>query len=229
MKTKFISEVKSQAKIVKRVITLVFFFQAISSFTELYSKPVYNTRIYGPEDSVLIDREGNRYPIKKMLDNNIWMTVNLKLNISPSFCYENLDRNCEQYGRLYTWQSAREGCQLLGEGWHLPTNAEWQQLSKYYGEFPNDSVQNRKKAFRVLLSGGGAEFNAVLGGTRRISGEYARVEAHGFYWTDTENDSSTAWFGNFAKGSQSLYIQKDGEKLMAISVRCVRNAGELKK
>jgi len=73
-----------------------------------------------------------------------------------------------------------------------------------------------------MLYGGSSEFNAVLGGARRISGEYARGQAHGFYWTTTEIDGSMASFGNFAKGSQSLYIQKNGEKLMAISVRCVR-------
>ena len=73
-----------------------------------------------------------------------------------------------------------------------------------------------------MLYSGGSEFNAVLGGARRISGEYARGQAHGFYWTTTETGSSMPWFGNFAKGSQSLYIQKDGEKLMAISIRCVR-------
>ena len=190
--------------------------------------PPLKMKIGGPQDSVLVDKEGNRYSLKVFPDNNLWMTANLKLNIPGSFCYENLNGNCEQFGRLYTWQSAQEGCKLLGEGWRLPSENEWHQLRKYYGEFPDDSIQNRKKAYTVLLYGGSSDFNAVLGGARRISGEYARGQAHGFYWTATETGSSMAWFGNFAKGSQSLYIQKDGEKLMAISVRCVRKQESLK-
>jgi uncharacterized protein (TIGR02145 family) len=34
------------------------------------------------------------------------MTTNLKLNIPDSYCYDNADENCEQYGRLYTWKAA---------------------------------------------------------------------------------------------------------------------------
>src|SRR6478735_4484025 len=76
-------------------------------------------------DSLLIDRDGNKYPIKKFYDNSLWMTVNLKLKIPDSYCYENKNENCEQYGRLYTWESAKNGCAVLGDGWRLPTNDEW--------------------------------------------------------------------------------------------------------
>ena len=53
-------------------------------------------------------------------------------------------------------------------------------------------------------------------------GQYARLEAHGFYWTASDNDPSSAPFYNFGKGGQALYRQPQGEKQMAISVRCVR-------
>jgi uncharacterized protein (TIGR02145 family) len=222
MRSKFINKLRSSAKKCRNIIVIIFFLLAINSFNILYSMPRFKMKTGGPQDSVLVDKDGNQYPLKAFPDNNLWITSNLKLNVSGSYCYENLNKNCEQYGRLYTWESAQEGCKMLGTGWRLPNEKEWHQLRKYYGEFPNDSIQNRKKAYTVMLYGGSSEFNAVLGGARRISGEYARGQAHGFYWTATETDSSMAWFGNFAKGSQSLYMQKDGEKLMAISVRCVR-------
>ena len=57
---------------------------------------------------------------------------------------------------------------------------------------------------------------------RSLYGQYDRLEAHGFYWTVSENDSITAPFYNFGKGSQALYRQPQGEKQMAVSVRCVR-------
>ena len=72
------------------------------------------------------------------------------------------------------------------------------------------------------MSGGTSGFNAVLGGNRSIDGQYDRREAHGFYWTVSENDPITAPFYNFGKGSQALYRQPQGEKQMAVSVRCVR-------
>jgi hypothetical protein len=66
-------------------------------------------------------------------------------------------------------------------------------------------------------------FDAVLGGIREPDGKYSRLEAHGVYWTASENDKSTAPFYNFGKGSSALYRQAAGEKQRAISVRCVKD------
>ena len=79
-----------------------------------------------------------------------------------------------------------------------------------------------KPRYTALLSGGTSGFNAVLGGNRELDGQYARLEAHGLYWTASESDPATAPFYNFGKGSQALYRQPQGEKQMAISARCVR-------
>ena len=162
---------------------------------------------YKPNDSLLIDRDGNKYTIKAFSDNSLWMTTNLNLNISGSYCYDKTEENCKRYGRLYTWQAAQTGCRLLGEGWRLPGENEWQRLAEFYGGRAKDSAEVRKKAYQSLLYTGNSQFNALLGGGRAPDGQYARSEAHGFYWTATEHDSSTAWFANFAKGSQSLYHQ----------------------
>ena len=151
------------------------------------------------------------------------MTTNLKVNLPDSYCYDNADENCEKYGRLYSWESAKEGCKTLGNGWHLPTTTEWRQIALLYKDTAQDSSAIRKAAYKELLLGGSSGFNAVLGGGREVEGKYARMEAHGFYWTSTEIDSSSAWNYNFAKGSQALYQQDGGDKKEAYSVRCVKS------
>jgi uncharacterized protein (TIGR02145 family) len=181
-----------------------------------------------PYDTLLMDSDGNRYPVKLLLDGNLWMTANLKLSIPGSFCYANKEEGCQQFGRLYTWEAARQGCTLMGQGWHLPTNDEWRRLAGSYVPVSKDSVESRKTAYQTLLHTGSSQFDAVLGGGRNPDGQYARGEAHGFYWTATETDSSAAWFSNFAKGSQSLYHQNDGEKTRAFSVRCVKSIDRVK-
>ena len=90
------------------------------------------------------------------------------------------------------------------------------------GGASNDSPDKSKAAYTALLSGGTSGFNAVLGGNRSIDGQYERREEHGLYWTVSENDPITAPFYNFGKGSQGLYRQPQGQKQMAVSVRCVR-------
>jgi uncharacterized protein (TIGR02145 family) len=157
---------------------------------------------------------------KRMADGREWMTANLNVNASPSYCYVDAEANCGRYGRLYTWESAQRVCQSLGDGWRLPTDAEWRKMAKSYGGVSDASADKGKAAFTALMNGGTSGFNAVLGGNR-ADGQYARLEAHGFYWTASDNDPRSAPFYNFGQNGQALHRQPEGDKQMAISVRCV--------
>ena len=159
---------------------------------------------------------------KRMADGKDWTTANLNVNASPSYCYDDAEPNCRRYGRLYTWESAQRVCQSLGGGWRLPTDEEWRRMAKRYGGVSDDSADKGRAAFMALLSGGTSGFNAVLGGNRSDGG-YARLEAHGFYWTASDNDPRSAPFYNFGQNGQALHRQPEGEKEMAISVRCLRD------
>jgi len=178
------------------------------------------------QTGTLRDRDGNIYTIKIMPDNKTWMTSNLTINIPGSYGYENAEQKSNQYGRLYTWKSAQEGCKLLGEVWRLPTNEGRQKMAKWYGGVRGDSDDDGKAAYQALINGGNAVFNAVYGGSRDpADGSYARVDAHGFYWTATESDVANAWFYNFGKNGRILNRHQDGQKHMAISVRCIKDIG----
>ena len=139
----------------------------------------------------------------RMADGKEWTTANLNVDVSPSYCYDDAEPNCRRYGRLYTWESAQRVCGSLGGGWRLPTDDEWRQMAKRYGGVSADSADNGRAAFTALLSGGRSGFNAVLGGNRS-AGQYARLEAHGFYWTASDNDPASAPFYNFGQGGGAL-------------------------
>jgi uncharacterized protein (TIGR02145 family) len=160
---------------------------------------------------------------KRMADGKQWTTRNLDVTIAPSYCYENAELNCRRYGRLYTWDSARRVCQSLGDGWRLPTDDEWRQMAKRYGGVSEDSEDEGKAAYQALSAEGSSGFSALLGGGRSDDGQYARLEAHGFYWTASEGDPASAWFYNFGRGGLALHRQSGGEKQRAFSVRCVRD------
>ena len=97
----------------------------------------------------------------------------------------------------------------------------WRNLAKLYGGVSMDSDDKGKHAYKAILTGGRSGFNAILGGGRLSDGQYARLEAHGFYWTASETDPTSAWFYNFGKGGQALHRQSGGEKQRAFSVRCI--------
>ena len=169
------------------------------------------------------DASGATYSFKRMPDGKEWTTENLNVDTAASYCYEDARPNCLRYGRLYTWDSAQRGCQSLGEGWRLPTNDEWRELAKHYGGLREESADIGRAAYTALITGGGSGFNAVFGGSRVSDAEqYARLEAHGLYWTASETGANSAWIYNFGKGGASLNRHRGGSKQMAISVRCVR-------
>jgi len=162
------------------------------------------------------------YSSKWMADGKQWMTENLHLATPDSYCYDNLESNCRRYGRLYTWVAAQSACRSLAGGWRLPTNEDWQRMAKQYGGVRDDSDDGGQAAFRALITGGSSGFNAVFGGGRSQSGEYARLEGHGLYWTASESDAATAWVYNFGQ-ARILNRHRDVEKQRAFSVRCVRD------
>jgi uncharacterized protein (TIGR02145 family) len=163
------------------------------------------------------------YSSKRMADGKEWMTRNLDVNAAPSYCYENAEVNCRQYGRLYNWETAQRVCRSVGDGWRLPTDDEWRRMAKHYGGVSEDSDDRGKAAYAALMTGGNAGFNAVLGGGRAEDGQYSRLEAHGFYWTASEIDPANGYFYNFGKGGLALHRQSGGEKPRAFSVRCIRD------
>ena len=166
-------------------------------------------------------RSGMILSAKRMPDGKQWTTDNLNVATGQSYCYQDAEANCRRYGRLYTWESAQRGCRSLGDGWRLPTNDEWQQLAKHYGGVRDDSNDTGKAAYTALVIGGVSGFNALLGGSRDADGLNARLEAHGFYWTASETDLASAWFYNFGRGGLALNRHRDGNKQMAVSVRCI--------
>src|SRR5262245_22475516 len=159
---------------------------------------------------------------KRMADGKQWTTHNLNVKTAGSYCYEDAEANCRQYGRLYTWESARRGCQSLGDGWRLPTDDEWRQLTRRYGGLLEDSADGAKATYRALVIGGTSGFNAVLGGNRGVDGRYDRLDAHGIDWSASDSGSATARFYNFGKGGQAVSRHAQGQKQMAVSVRCIK-------
>ncbi|SEJ57808.1 major paralogous domain-containing protein [Dyadobacter sp. SG02] len=173
------------------------------------------------------DRDGNTYTVKLMPDGNQWMTQDLNIRVDSSWCFGDDPANCKIYGRLYTYFSAPQACEMLGDGWRLPSRKDWEVLSDQYGGASNKSKDWGRAAYKALQTGGESGFNATLGGNREFNGgKYERLNGHGFYWTTTEIDTQTAWNYNFGAGGKALHCQDGMGKQEGASVRCVRTVAK---
>ncbi len=74
---------------------------------------------------VVDPRDGKKYKtigIKK----HEWLAENLNYETeSGSYCYDNDEKNCSVYGRLYAYEVLLESCP---SGWHVPDCNEWNEL-----------------------------------------------------------------------------------------------------
>jgi uncharacterized protein (TIGR02145 family) len=81
-------------------------------------------------DKLVDNRDGHVYKTIQ-IGSQIWMAENLNFATDTgSICYDNNPSNCNIFGRLYTWEVARQVCP---QGWHLPSDNEWQILERFIG------------------------------------------------------------------------------------------------
>ena len=137
------------------------------------------------------------------IGNQIWMAENLNINVSGSKCYDGKSANCNKYGRLYDWETAKSVCP---SGWHLPSYEEWETLIETAGT--------------KLKSANG--FAALPGGFGYSDGDYSDAEDYGYWWIATEVDEDYAWLWSIDYEYEDVSSDYD-YKANLYSVRCVQN------
>jgi uncharacterized protein (TIGR02145 family) len=150
------------------------------------------------------------------IGDQVWMAENL--NLMPpkgnSWCYGNNPKNCEKYGRLYDWEAAMSVCP---EGWHLPSDDEWETLSNVVGGSNIAGNKLKSKKGWAKDSNGTDEFGfSALPGGNYIEPSFHWQVLTGFWWSSTDDISIAVDIdGSMHNGSSS--------KRSGFSVRCVKD------
>ena len=161
-------------------------------------------------DNILIDeRDGQKYPTKE-INGRIWMTANLNYSTNDSWCYSNEEEECDENGRLYTWDAAMKACP---DGWKLPDDQDWNTLFDEYGGI--------HYAGSDLKKGGTSDFNVLFSGYRDKQGFYGKMDESAYFWSATEQSDLYASFKGIYNSVENIgaytYPKTD-----AFSVRCVK-------
>lgn len=165
-------------------------------------------------------RDGKTYKTVK-IGNQTWMAENLKVRTEGSWCYEDKESNCQNYGRLYEWKATKNACPA---GWHLPSKGEFEILFKAVG---GKEIAGKKFKSRTgwKKDGNGEDafgFSALPAGNRNLNGDYSLEGSIAVFWSSTEGNSYNAYSMRlvYGHGQANLLINS---KDLGYSVRCVKD------
>lgn len=178
-------------------------------------------------------RDGKVYKTT-MIGDQLWMAENLAYvpagkDGNGAWCYNNSADSCAKYGRLYDWSTAMNGSSsstatpsgiqgICPSGWHLPSDAEWTELSDFLG---GESEAAAKLKSAVWEGGDRFSFSALPGGSRNNAGSFYSVGAATIFWSTSENTPTNAWYRNIKSNDAVLYRNFYSTKEYGFAIRCL--------
>ncbi|HLW63375.1 MAG TPA: fibrobacter succinogenes major paralogous domain-containing protein, partial [Flavobacterium sp.] len=142
--------------------------------------------------------------------------------------------NYNTYGVLYNWHAVNTG-KLCPTGWHVPSDAEWTELTDYLGE----NAGGKLKATGTIEAGTGlwygpntgatneTGFTALPGGYHFGNGAFGGIGFYGLWWSATENDTDLAWSRNMSYNYSNVSSLRCAKEY-GFSVRCVADISVVK-
>ena len=178
--------------------------------------------LVGEKGTFKDDRDNQTYKWVK-IGTQVWMAQNLNYFepwVGPTRgnkCYDNKNANCEKYGRLYEWDDAIRVCP---DGWHLPTEAEWNTLISAVGDDAGKKLKSKSDDWR---DGAGTDihgFGALPGG--KLEGEFKELNIAGVWWTSTEQTAGGSVVKYMNASNEVKYGWND-DKTQQMSIRCLED------
>jgi len=154
-----------------------------------------------------------------------WMAENLNYDAEGSKCYGNNPANCQEYGRLYDWNTALKVCP---SGWHLPSRDEHGVLDNAVGG-GNVAGKKLKSSSGWKDDGNGTDeygFSALPVGNGDLYGRFDNVGRFGIWWSASEHEynSSNAYDRTMSCLSNGAGWNDFGyDKSNLFSVRCLQD------
>jgi uncharacterized protein (TIGR02145 family) len=174
------------------------------------------------------DSCGNVYNTVELGD-QIWMAENFRCATKNSWVYNDDENNTEIYGRLYTWEDALNNAP---EGWHLPSNEEWNKMQEYVQNTYDDNLpvvlksktgwlpdENQNPTNGTDASG----FNMMPAGARWfLDGTFYAAGESAYFWTSTKYDTIRARMRKFT--SSDTEVGENASKVgYGFSVRYIKD------
>jgi uncharacterized protein (TIGR02145 family) len=214
---------------------------------------VYNTVKIGNQawmaENLRVTQYADGTPINMVTDNAVWNALTL-----TDRAYTFLDNdpgNAEPWGAYYTWSTVTNGVSsntnpsnvqgICPDGWHVPSDAEWQELELFIGMSPADTSKTgisrgtneggklKEAGFDHFWSpneGATNEtgFTGLPAGNRTFNSGFDNLHKYANFWTSRRGTGDNA-------ATRVLYYQypaigryiNDNDNRTGINCRCVKD------
>ena len=187
----------------------------------------------------------------KQIGTQCWMAQNLnvgtQINISgdqsnnstiEKYCYQDLADKCNVYGGLYQWNemmdytNVESGTGICPTGWHIPSHSEFIDLIHTLGDVnvaggkmkSTGTIEAQTGLWAAPNTGAtnSSGFTGHPGGFSDVNKQYYYIGYFGYFWTSTENNSTSAWYRglyNYGEAAHSYSYNKN----YGFSIRCIKD------
>lgn len=192
-------------------------------------------------NGILTDyRDGHTYGAVT-IGSQTWMSENLNFASDSSFCYNNDEKNCAKYGRLYKWAAAvnksEESCGFgntcsLPSGkiqgvcpseWHLPSKAEFETLISAIG---GRNIAGKILKATIINGSDDYAFATLPAGYKPDGGDFLNEGSGAYFWSSEEASGTyerySAYRMSLNSASVVAYLSTGG-KSNGYSVRCIKD------
>ena len=222
--------------------------------------------------STLTDYEGNVYATVQ-IGNQCWMRDNLRtthyadgtaIPLDSSYtnsaepCYYDYSSSAiplTQRGYLYNWPAVMRGASssntnpsgvqgICPTGWHVPSDAEWTQLTDYVSSQSDylcmNNTENIAKALSSTTGWSSSSSTCAVGNNMDINNTtgfgampagyrynlgFTNSGKYAYFWSSTEASSGNSWYRYLNYNYAYVYRNNYGKHL-GYSVRCLRDETE---
>ena len=157
--------------------------------------------------------------------------------------YAHDEESSARYGQLYNWYAVDDARGLCPNGWHVPSDKDWQKLEVFLGfSIADVSIGGDRGSgelgigTKLKASGGWEEdgngidefgFGAFPGGRRHYrNGSFENAGYFGYWWSSSPISGGAKWQGAWYRSlTLSPVISRySSEPRFGFSVRCLRDA-----
>lgn len=149
----------------------------------------------------------NGEPIPVVQDQNEWSKMS-----TAAMCFT------PEGEALYNWYAVNDSRGLAPEGWHVPSDTEWQQLVDFLG---GDMLAGKAMKAKKFGGDNSSKFKALLSGLRYDDGSFYNVGSYAYFWSSSPY-GSYAWHRLLYSDYDNVY-RFNYNLRYGFSVRCVRD------